>query len=238
VAHTAITDHRIVRRPGRPPRLPTDAFGGGNPLIHFHRDLMNPNEPGVSRERALAMVEIARGQVGPEIRPLICSRALPLLEQALEADPDDVAAWEGKGYALLQLQRPREALQALEKALEKAPAREVALLEAAVASLSLGRPGAALAYGKRLLAVNPWLPASHLVMARARADREEWPEAIRECRRALHWQPGDIPARKLLISCLVKNGDREEAGRELKRLLALKPPHPDKEREWFDRLTE
>jgi tetratricopeptide (TPR) repeat protein len=235
-AHTAVTDHRILRRP-----QPTDARKpefralkpGEVPLIHFHRDLVDPNDPGVARDLGVALVELGKEhpyQLGRHAAAV----ALPLLERAVEAAPDDVAAWEAKGYALWLEDQKAPALADLETALTKAPHRETALLYAAMVATALGRTDDALAYWKRAADLNPWPARSHYERARMLAERRQWPEALAECKSALRGDPANTQARLLLVTCLAQTGKAAEARAEFETVLALSPEE-DQEilRRWF-----
>src|SRR5207237_4375275 len=96
VAHAAVTDHRIPRSEGSvPPAAPESGPRPGDiPLAHFHRPLVSPWTPGLQRDLALAMVEVARNRAPEPVRRVICGRALPFLETAVLTDPDDVDAAE------------------------------------------------------------------------------------------------------------------------------------------------
>src|SRR5205814_1624112 len=79
----------------------------------------------------------------PRLGSRVGSLALPLLEEAVQAAPEDVPAWEARGSTLWLLGRQREALTAFEAALAKAPQREEALPYAGVLAAAEGRADAA-----------------------------------------------------------------------------------------------
>jgi hypothetical protein len=232
IAHTAITDHRIPRRPGEdgaapaPPLLP-----GDNPLVFFYKGVADPRDREVDRDMGLALTELAR-QKGAGAEPL-GPLALPYLEGAVHRAPDDAAAWEAKGYALWLEGRFPEALDACESALARAPGRERALTDAALLAGLLNRPEAATAYWQRAIAVNPWSAFYHEQLARVLAGRQDWPAAQAECRAALRLNPMSVPARQVLVRCYLHDGQKDQAGAELDVLLALLPSQAEALRRWF-----
>jgi hypothetical protein len=120
--HVATADHRIPRRAdptGQPPSDAAGNLGGASCLVLFHQALMDAGErTAVGRDLGLALI-----QAGPEGAEV----ALPLLEVAVAARPDDLHAREAEGLALGQLGRAEEGLAALRAALAAAPTRESAL---------------------------------------------------------------------------------------------------------------
>jgi predicted CXXCH cytochrome family protein len=206
IAHTAIADHRIRRRPGVPaPASPPQSLRRGEvPLLHFHRDAVDPQSPAAARDLGLALSEV--GVNYPEIGRLLGPTALPLLEAASAAHPDDVAVWEARGFVLWQLNRRAEGLAALETALAQAPERELALTYAAVLSAVLRRNEEAIGYWRRAIAVNPWCSSYHCRLAKLLADRQDWQAALQECEAALRLNPFHEETRELRATCLSRSG--------------------------------
>jgi Flp pilus assembly protein TadD len=233
IAHAAITDHRIMRDPDHPPKvtsgLPPDAI----PLLHFHGDLVEAHDKDLPRDLALAMIAMARGRATAELRPRICYRALPDLEEAVAAAPRDVAAWEALGYARWQLRRLGEALEAYREALALAPEREVALQDASRVALALGKTDEAYRLAKRFVAVNPWDDEGHSDLAVIHMRREEWRRALREARRTVRLNPGSVPARLVMIGWHLQRREKKQARAVFRQILALEPPNADKIRRWF-----
>jgi hypothetical protein len=234
IAHTAVTDHRIRRRPA-----PTDTGEaessplepGANPLVSFYKAVADPRDREVSRDMGLALMELAR-EHGPAAQPL-GAIALPYLEGAVHRAPDDVPAWEARGYALGLEEHGPEALDSVEAALARAPTREQALTDAAVLAGALKRYDAAAAYWRRALAVNPWATSYHEQLAQLLAVRGDWPAATAECLAALRLNPLRAPARLLLIRCHLHGGRQDEARAELDTLLAMQPSEAEALRRWF-----
>ena len=241
IAHTALSDHRIRRRPDEvvaaPRRPPWEALE--RPLIHFHQDLISPQDKGISRDLGVALIEEARRakiegtQMAMDVQMAMTQLALPLLDEAAAADPGDLAAWEARGHALWLRGHVERALAVFEQVLEKAPNRETALQAAQTISEINGNPKDALDYGKRLIAVNPWNSQYHYYQARLLAARLEWGPAARACQASLKINPANSEVRKLLIHCYVRTNDKAEALREFDVLLALSPAKEHELRAWL-----
>jgi hypothetical protein len=234
IVHAAVSDHRILRRAsGATPEARRERGPSEIPLLYFHRELVNPGDPAVDRDMALAMIEVARNSKVDSLAHRVGRTALPLLAAAVRADADDVNAWEARGYAYWLTDLPKEALAASETALALAPRRELALRDAAFFAANLGRKDLAVSYWKRLLTVNPWQEPTHYNLAKVAAEREDWAEVLRECQAGLRIDPTSIESRTLLVLYYAKTGAPDRARAEFEALLALKPPKEQELRRWF-----
>jgi tetratricopeptide (TPR) repeat protein len=190
------------------------------------------------RDLGLAMVAMAHEPHPDKVRAIIGRHAAALLAQAVGQNPEDVAAWEALGFARWAAGNPSEALAALETALAKSPRREEALRVAVRAAAQLGRADAATGFARRLLEVNPWGPSDHYELAKILADRRHWKDAARECRAVLRLEPEHVPARLVLVACLIQSGRRAQARAQFEVLMALDPPQADRLRRWFAEQTK
>jgi Flp pilus assembly protein TadD len=227
VAHTAVTDHRIVRRAG----ADADAPGGGLTLVAFHHD------GGSARDLGLALDELLDRPLPEPQRRELARRACELLTPAADSAPDDLPAVDGLGHALHKDKRPHEALAVLEKVLARAPRRELTLQKAALAAMELGENERAAGYWRRLLEVNPHTWEGHGYLAQTLALSRQWGEAVVECRAALRLNPFETRTRMLLIDCLLRSGEKKQAGAEFETLLFLLPEERDRLQRWFDELS-
>jgi cytochrome c-type biogenesis protein CcmH/NrfG len=237
VAHAASTDHRIVRWADRPPELPPESLSGIQPgqipLVDFYRDLHDPRDPEVLRDLGLAMTSLAPAQGSEAVSRQICVRALPFLERAVRADPDDLDALEAKGYSLWVCGDARGALAAYEGVLAKAPERAYSLDKAAHIAAELGRDESAITYYRRLLAVNPWNPDDHYLLAKLLGQHNDWPATIPELRASLRLDPNQVAARMLLVAAYFQTGDKQRARQEFEIVERLKPQELERLRGWF-----
>jgi predicted CXXCH cytochrome family protein len=233
IAHTAVTDHRILRRPsaerrGPPPPPPGP---GEAPLVNFFQAHLDLEDTGAERDRGLALLELARqpGPWGPQFVEL----ARPLLEQAARACPDDVEAREALGLALAMGGREEDGLKEWEQVLREVPDREGSLGLAAQALQRRGDREGALRYVSRLVEVNPANALTRVPLARLLGERGDWPAARAQCEAALRVNPFSAEARQFLVVCCLRVGDRKRAEAELALLVRLQPGRKQQLEAWF-----
>ncbi len=233
VSHTALSDHRIPRRPEPPPATAESV----STLRHFHRDLVGRDDPEAARDFGLALVGAAEGEPGDAAQDL-ARQALPLLEAALARAPDDASAAEGRARALWFLGRLDQAMIAFEQCLQAAPRREEALARAAKLALRLGRLEEARRYAEQAVAVNPgqWQYRHELAVVYLR--QGDGSRALAAAREALELNPAAPATRHLLIEMLVRARRADEASAELERLLAVVPAaQREALQSWFAKLS-
>jgi Tfp pilus assembly protein PilF len=235
IAHSSITDHRILRRPDQAPKLSTAPVPGGVPLLHFHHDLLEPRDPEGERDLGLAMTQMAEFESHPGLQEKIARMAQPLLSKAVRRDPADLAAAEGLAYALWKQGRSAEALEVLHGVLKRKPDREGALRVAAPVADRLGRRDEALKYRRALLAINPVEAEYHFGLAQTHARHEEWSQARQAAEAALRLDPVHVGARVTRILCDLREGHPDRARAELDLVLRLDPDGADELRRWFVR---
>lgn len=231
IAHTAITDHRILRIPAavEPPRpLP----GRGIPIINFFAQQGITEGPDAERNLGVALGHLA-ASVGA-LREQLPALMLPLLERATAKDPKDVEAWEKKGWALALQSRREEALAAFTTVLRLAPQREATLYLAMQVADRMGRLDEALSYARRTVAVNPATWDYRYNLAAYLAQKHDWRRALAEAEVALQLNPSHRETRRLLIGCLLRVGDRARAQREFETLVALHPSEASTLKTWYE----
>jgi hypothetical protein len=219
IPHAASANHRIPRhesggnliaaKPGRTGRDKRD-------LVIFHSERMD------ARERA--EVERDRGIVMSRDGAASARAALPLLEKAVAARPEDVTAWECKGHALAGLGRYGEALDAFRKALTIEPGRESALVEAAHVAAKMDRRPDAVAYFLRAIDINPWRSDYRAELAFVYFYDRNWQASADACREALRLNSSRVNVRKLLVQCYLNLGNVTAARAELETVLGFDPP--------------
>jgi hypothetical protein len=238
VAHAALTDHRILRRPDQPPRIDRQPEQSEGLLVHFHRDLVPGHDPEMQRDLALAMLTYTQGMADEAASMMAAELAEPLLARGVARHPRDAAAWEGRGYSLWLMDRRHDALRAVAEALALSPNAESALPLAGQIAAELGQLDNALSYARRLVSVNPWNTNSHMQLATVHVKREEWPQAQAAAGEALRLHPANVPARLLLVECHAHLGRPKEARAEFNRVLALDPASKADLERWFDQLPK
>ena len=235
ITHTAATDHQIPRTPRKAQPKPERAPPGVMSLAHFNREASNVLDAEAERALALGLVEIPRitNQLDVELDRV--QLALPLIEKAVQAWPNDVPTLEAKANAFAMLDRKAEALSVCEKILALSPRREQSLIAATALARRLHKNDAAIDYCKRALEINPLAIGYRAQLANLYADRKDWPRALAEGEAVLKRYPSNIDARVLLVSYYLDQQDRRNARIEFDKLLALKPPAEETLRLWFER---
>jgi Flp pilus assembly protein TadD len=240
VVHVAGTDHRVPRRPGDEPPDRRDRRPGDDlPLVAFHYEQKTAEERETGRDLGVALMDLAaQAPPGAEAAAGHFGRvALPLLEAATRADPDDLPACEALGYAWRCRGRGEEALEVYESALARAPGRELALAEAATVAGRLGRPGDAARYWRRAIDVSPRRWNYHYQLAESLVRLGRAADALPECEAALRLNPASVEVRRLQVGCLVESGRKDEARVAFARLMALRPANAEELRKWFTNLV-
>jgi Tfp pilus assembly protein PilF len=221
VFHGVTTDHRIPRRAAeaeQSPPIDRPSRDVEDHVVLFHRNLMD------ERERAAAGREIGVALARSFEWRESAAAALPLLDAALSARPDDARAWECKAVALARLGRHDESMDAFRAALAREPNRETALADAAEYAFAAGHRDLAIAYWRRLITLSPWRAVYHAQLANALFEARDWREAAKESRAALGLNPADLATRRLLIRCELRLNDRPAALKEFQTLLDFNPP--------------
>jgi hypothetical protein len=243
IAHTASTNHRILRIAGEvggdadspsgdPAGLPSD----DEPLVLFHRDLIGAEgRASTGRDLGIALTYEGRATDDELGRAVLGRMALPLLSTALKVRPDDALAWHARASALWLLNRREEAMADFQTVLKMAPDREETLDSAASLAQVMGRPEQALTLWERAGRVNPWRSVFHQNRAQVLMEGREWPRAIAECLEALRLNPALTDTRMILIECYLRTNDRPRAEAEFAILLALTPTgQRDQLLRWFE----
>jgi Tfp pilus assembly protein PilF len=235
VIHTATVNHRIPRLDKAGDRSPAGAEDRPRPeaegllLVLFHGQAMDEHR----RAEAGRDLGLAMSRMGPEP----AAKALSLLEAALAAAPDDVPAWQAKAVVLGHLGRFDAGLDAFRVALALEPDREFSLAGAANLAARAKRLDEAIAFSRRVIAINPWRAVYRSELAALGFDRRDWALAVEAGREALRLNPVDIATRRLLVSSYLHLGDREAARAEFQTLLGFDPADRDDLIRRFARLS-
>jgi len=235
IAHTAVTDHRILRRPAPAKPAAKSPPTGEMPI------LIPPGHPryGVdaaerARDLGIGLSMWARSHADD---PGVETETLRLLREATARHPDDVEAWEALANLLFGQGEWGQAFQAAESGVAAGPRRETVLSLAADAGVRARRPDKAFEYARRALEVNPGSQDNHFRMGQALIELERYDEAESELRAALKIAPNHAIARTMLAVCLHKLGRARDAIAELDRATAIFPEQGPGLREMFMRQT-
>lgn len=151
------------------------------------------------------------------------NEAIATLREALESDPDDVAANQLLGVALLQAGQPGAAVFPLEKAAEKALAENDAnpSLVLAKALLHLQRGTDAVRALDRVIAALPDHTGALRLRAESRIQANQSADALADTQRLVALAPEDFSAAVMNASVLAASGRVDEARKEYERARKL-----------------
>lgn len=234
IAHTAVTDHRVLRRPEPAPSAPPTPRPlqpGQVPLVNFYRDQLPPNDAEANRDLGVALAQLAREN--DQVRHVLGPMALPLLDAAVKQRPSDPDAWEALALSLAVGRRGKEALAAIETALAQAPGHEQALYLGSIVCEQLRRPDDAIAYLRRAHQANPHASQYRRNLATLLAQKRDWSGVRTECEAVLRVSPTDEQTRVLFITSCLRLGDRARAEKELATMIALHPKEEQVIRKWY-----
>lgn len=231
--HLAVTDHRVLRRPGPAPQPATGPPAGAQPLVHAHAALLGPDDEARTRDLGIALMDLANFSEG-KVRDYLATRALPLLDQAAARAPDDVPALEARGFALHVTGQSSMALEVLAAAVARAPDRESTLTWAAHVAGAANQLDLADDYARRLVSLYPEYAEHRRQLAVISVRRQDWPRALEAAEAAVRLDPFGSENRAVLISVLLATGDHARARAEFDVLGALDPAHQERIRPWFE----
>jgi Flp pilus assembly protein TadD len=236
IAHNATTDHRILRRPedvgtgaGSPSPVESD-------LVSFYQQRPDSDPRQAQRDLGIALARQLVQQV-MQLRKVpgrLGSQTVAWLEAAVDADPDDLAAWQALARTLALLDRTNESLAAYEKLLARDAHSEVALQGAAMVAEQLGQSEAATDYWRRAVAECPEQPAYRASLAELLVRRSVWREAGPQLEAWLRLDPRNVEAHMLWARYLLRFGDQEHARAELATIEELGPPNLEHFRARFE----
>lgn len=185
IAHTASTDHRIVRRPKHQPVRIADLESAA--FMDFYSDRFPQGDPQAGRNLGLGLVKMIKLNMLPAQRH--ADRALRLLEIALASPVADPTVREGKVEAYLLLNRPAEALSEAEVLLAERPRNWEYLVAAAYAAQGSGQPERARDYWRRVVEINPFVPEYQSQLIKLLRQTGQAEEARRHYKQLLHLDP-------------------------------------------------
>ena len=229
IAHSAATDHRVPRFPGREQAAIPISPSPGSSLVPFHAALLTDQERS-SIGRDLGISVCREGIEGATL-------AVSKLEQALKTNHNDPVGWEALAIALDELGRNADALAAWKEALALPPTSETALAGLAAAAQAAGQRDLAVSTWRKTLAAAPVRSEYRANLASALFETRDWPGCARECRAALGLNPADLDTRQLLVRCLLRLGDQAAAREQFHILLDFDPPDRADLRNRFSALT-
>ena len=241
IAHTSITDHRILRRPT--PAPPSKGLPPGTvPLVHYHAAAGAAN-PEVERDLAIALSRLAEklppGTPTQQTQQILSKLARDRLATSLGTWRGDADAWLAMSLSHAGTGEAGERLAAAERAVRLEPDSEAALIQVAEAALGMERYDRAEEAATKLIALNPRSVDHLLSRATISTVRKRWEKAEEDCRAALRIQPLHPTARLILAVNLHQRGNVEAGKKEFETAIGLATQQQQKSafREWFLRET-
>ena len=196
IAHSALTDHRILRRPGEA-NQPSSQAGvepGSNDLIY------ETTPPGLLKNSPdLRLQALAYAQVADDF-PIYAPQAEDLLERAAKQFPDDVEVQTAFGLVLLaqsqSIESERRAAKALEKAIALHSTSAVVRTRLAELKVQGGYVNAAIVLLEDAINLEPYYAPAHLALARDYFFLGDRKKALGILQRVLSFDPGNNTAQQ------------------------------------------
>jgi tetratricopeptide (TPR) repeat protein len=236
VAHTAATDHRIIRRSThllrRGNNVPPPAQPNLNnvPLVDFYRDRFPGGDEQTERNLGLGLLKMIGMNL---LAPPHANRALRLLESALGRDPSDGSVRQGKVEAYLLLNRPAEALSEAEVLVPEQPENGELFVQAAYAAQGSGQLDRARGYWRRAVEINPFLVEDQVQLMKLLIRAGQVDEGRKCYERLLRLDPFNISGREAQVGFFLQKGQQTQAQRAFDLIRQLKPPDLAQREEWF-----
>jgi arylsulfatase A-like enzyme/Tfp pilus assembly protein PilF len=150
-------------------------------------------------------------------------KAVPLLRQVTDADPNVIDAWFMLGNEYFKARKFGDALNYFKKALALKPDYDLALINMANSYRALGNDEAAMAGYEQYLRIDPKNAYVRYQTGEILLDRGDRAAAEQRFREALAIDPKVAPARVALGVLAFERGDFPAAERELTAALQMKP---------------
>jgi hypothetical protein len=209
IAHTAVTNHHILRRPLRttPAAQSDDPAAPLIRLEEFHKDRCG--EQDSDRDLGIALVQVAsrKQAAGSAVLP----QALALLERARKRLPDDVPLLENLSRCLLLMNQPERARGVINRILTLEPRNTHAHFSAGQIHFVEGDYQRAVRDLEEAWAEEPGSGLIVTVLVQALVKKEDYRRAAEVCTAWLEIEPGSGAMWATLAQCQRKLGNKKEA---------------------------
>jgi hypothetical protein len=241
IVHTAVTDHRVLRRPETTPPakrgLPFDA----DPVVPFAPTRFAP--PLEERDRDLAIAyanvigKMTAASGGGQSGYLVLAENR--LSKTLARWPGDAPAWEALAKLMARANAPDRFLDAARNAVRLEPDSELRKTILAEALMTVGLEAEAESIIDGLIAANPSLVDHRLSRVKLLLNRREWSKAETACKEVLAIHPQLPEAHLYRAFCRDRLGDAAggRAGLETAVSLAPKATLKAEFRRWYQQGT-
>jgi putative PEP-CTERM system TPR-repeat lipoprotein len=154
--------------------------------------------------------------------------SIATLEDWLTQHPDDLLVRYNLANLYLGLNRTEQAKSAFARVIEQAPDHVIALNNLAWL-LRKEDPAKAVKYGERALELAPAMPAVMDTLGTLLLDQGQTERALRLFQQASEKAPEHLEIRYHLAQALAQSGDKEQARKILKEVLAVQKPFTEKQ---------
>jgi tetratricopeptide (TPR) repeat protein len=223
IAHTATTNHLIMKKPPAPEEhVEAKAHQITNPIVLFPQQEIDFQDKEMSRDYGIALGRFVRTKRVPIAPNLV--KALEQVNRSSLAFPDDPVLWEERAHLLDLFGQTADAVDLYEKVLARNPGNEISLRQTALLYEQLKKPDKAIDAWKNLIELNPWFPQYYRAISFLYIAKNDFVAVRPYCDKWIELAPGSVEARRLLVTCLLKEGRPEEAEAEFQKIERLRPP--------------
>lgn len=238
IAHTSLTDHRILRRPSEP-AASNDGPKEGSVLVpYFSNDVLDSFEQ--SRDLGIALSAFSE-KMPPNLpikKPTLIE-AKGRLSKSLERTPDDIDAWIALSTVEIGLGNANAALDAMQNAMRVAPKNEKVLGQLAFVAEIAGKLELAVGALNDLVAINPSSNDYRLKRMVMQVANGDFYQAYAESQELLRINPLQPTAHLILGMCLYGQGEKSAGRKEVDIAMNLATTQQQKEMilTWFNRFV-
>lgn len=238
IAHTSLTDHRILRRPGDSVASNDAPLDQAVLVPYFQNNVLSADEQDRDLGIALANFSDKMPPNLPIKRPTV-EQARARLKAAVEKHPDDIDAWIALSTVELGGGNPEGALAAMQSAMRAAPKNEEVLAQLAFVAEIAGKLDLAIGALNDLVAMNPASTDYRLKRMVMQVANGDFYEAQAESQELLRINPLQPTARLIMGMCLYGQGDKTAGRREVDIAMNLATSQQQRAtiQTWFNRFV-
>ena len=196
---------------------------------------INVVNDGINLQPDAAALYFARGMLYVQLSEY--DKAQADFDKAYQLDPKSSLSAAAQGLTAVQQNNFTNALVGIQEKLRARPNDPILLyMQADVLAEQDPQPGTpefttALSSAKKAVSLNPALGPAHTVLAKLYMTSNRYPDAVAECRKALHNDPADQTALYHLVHALRKTDQKAEIPGLLKQLALVRKQAASKKRE-------
>ncbi len=224
IAHTSVTDHRILRFPPKNGALAVSPLDPSEPpLVAFANPAAAKNQAEAERSLGMALAKWALDFPAAQRRDqqVVLTMAKARLETSLKKWPNDVPVLETLAQVLAHQGRSDQALQSIKKVVTLVADRERTLSLAVKIALRVGDAAFAEECANKIVEMNPTSFRHRMTRGLLRLELQKLAEAEEDFRAAIIQNPTHCQLRVILAACLQRQNHPEAARRELDVALGM-----------------